>query len=169
MGSDVTTLAERFGKDRLRAFEHAADRRFEEAEILRANGRYLMAIYLYGYVIEIYLKAACFRFYGCSVSQEITEEYRRDVAAKARIYGIDVPGPHDLLNWARLLVESIQTRSRRTNPILLRGVSTQALIAHQHWRPEMRYRATTASEKECEAVRFASDWFAINYTKILGV
>src|SRR5215211_3835797 len=99
------TLAGRFQSDRIRAFESAAGQRFAEAELLGEHGHNLIAIYLYGYVVEILCKAACYRLDGKGVTDEIDEAYRKRVALKAQSYGFTV-GSHDLVGWARLLVES---------------------------------------------------------------
>ena len=60
----VTPLALRFGEpddDTIASFERAAAARFRDATILRRADRRLAAIYLYGYSVEMWIKAASFR------------------------------------------------------------------------------------------------------------
>src|SRR5437762_2055249 len=101
MEDDEKTLAGRFQSDRIRAFLGAAERRFAEAELLGDHGHNLIAIYLYGYVVEMLIKAGCYQFVGKGLVEEIDEDDRRRVIASAnKNYGCDIKGPHDLVGWA---------------------------------------------------------------------
>jgi hypothetical protein len=162
------TLAGRFQSDRIRAFESAADQRFSEAELLGKHGHNLIAIYLYGYVVEILCKAACYRFDGKGIRDEIDEAYRKQVALKAQSYNITIHGPHDLVGWARLLVERKKHIRPDCDRELLQHVESNAEVVYKHWRPEMRYRATQAIDPQLQDVRAATLWIHSNYERIIG-
>ncbi len=53
-------LLDRCNDDSLREFRAAARQRFNDALVLAANGRRTGAIYLWGYAVEMTLKAAYF-------------------------------------------------------------------------------------------------------------
>jgi hypothetical protein len=161
------TLPGRFQLDRIRAFESAAEQRFTEAELLGKHGHNLIAIYLYGYVVEILCKAACYRLDGKGVTDEIDEAYRKQVARKARFYDFTIDGPHDLAGWARLLDESKKHIRPDCDRELLQQVRIKAETVYEHWRPEMRYRATRASDTHLKAVREAASWIRSKYETIV--
>ncbi|HEX8201853.1 MAG TPA: hypothetical protein VF590_15360 [Isosphaeraceae bacterium] len=169
MGKDEKTLASRLSQpDRIRAFEGAARNRFEEAELLAQHGHRLTAIYLYGYSVEILMKAVCFRLDGRGITEELDEAYRRSVVLKAEtVHGIRIHGLHDIVGWARLMVQFKALQKPDTNPAFLRRFVSEAAAIARNWVPDMRYRATVVSERELEEVREAATWIRDNYEKVV--
>ena len=75
--SDFTPLAQRLSPDTAAKLERAAAHRFDTAEILRARGRRLAAVYMYGYCAEMCLAAAYFRSAGFSAVATIDRDTRQ--------------------------------------------------------------------------------------------
>src|SRR5262249_36999067 len=109
----------------------------------------------------------CFRLDGKGVTVEIDEDYRKQVASKARSYGFTIDGPHDLAGWARLLGEIKKHIRPDCDRELLQQVRTKAETIYEHWRIEMRYRATQATGAQLKAVREAASWIRSKYEKIV--
>ena len=169
MGKDEKTLASRLSQpDRIRAFVGAASNRFEEAGLLAQHGHRLAAIYFYGYSVEILMKAACFRLDGRGITEEIDEAYRKSVAAKAdTVHGIRINGPHDIVGWARLMVQLRTLQKPDSDPAFLRQFVTKAMAVARNWVPDMRYRSTVVTERELGQVREVATWIRANYEKVV--
>src|SRR4051812_29277882 len=98
------------GVDSVKEFECAAAERFIEAELLHKRSRDLAAIYLWGYAVEMRVKAAFFRSAGFAPPQAISRTDRADHAALARTLGLlNPPGPHEISVWAQLAVAARAT------------------------------------------------------------
>jgi hypothetical protein len=160
-------LAERFGPDTIAKFEKAARMRFEEAESLRVEGHHLAAVYFFGYVVEMVLKAAYFRMLRYGLTTEIGLDARNRAMARARGLELMGPGPHDLVGWARFLVTEGSSRNLPAyDGKLSQKIVEQASIAYASWRPEMRYRATSVSSSHVAEMRASSGWFLSNYGRM---
>ena len=72
--STVAALADHLAPDCIARLERAAAERLAEAELLRKQRRWLAAMYLYGYTIEMCLAAAYFRSAGFHVSMPIDRD-----------------------------------------------------------------------------------------------
>lgn len=146
-------LVNRLGVDTISSFQRAAPERFTEAELLGGHHNPLAAIYLYGYSIEMIIKAAYFRTRGHTATQEITDADRR-----AALGG---DNPHNFVRWAELLV-ALNNRLPRPTYDQAFGIElvNHALLAYQNWRPGMRYCAMIPHEHEVETVRASACWFA---------
>ncbi len=93
-----------YGADTISEFLSAAQQRFDEADALVGAGFHGGAIYLYGYVAEMVLKAACYRLWGLGPNDPLEgmrpimeawiAEYALNKTRKVRV--------HDLDAWARL-------------------------------------------------------------------
>ena len=101
------TLATRIGKDTLGKLEQAATRRYAEAVNLAADEP-LGAIYLFGYTIEIRLKAAYYRTVGLIPASALD---RKSAETQIRaLLGLTMGSVgHNLHAWARLLEQSRAT------------------------------------------------------------
>lgn len=111
MAGSEGKIVERYGEDRIQAFESAAGKRLEEAEFLSTNGFNHAAVYLFGYVTELLLKAACFRYGGLGHSDPITKERREDIAKKAQVFRHPThrtPRPARMVSFADRLSEITQ-------------------------------------------------------------
>jgi hypothetical protein len=74
---DVPSLAVHLAPNTVRQLEQAAEKRSEEAECLKKQNRFLAALYLYGYSVEMCLAAAYFRSTGFHSQQAIDDDMRR--------------------------------------------------------------------------------------------
>src|SRR6478752_2621710 len=107
--SAIPSLSAHLAPDCIRNLERAAELRFEDAESLRADSRFLSALYLYGYAVEMCLTAACFRCEGFSLGSPIGRELRGDRMTQARKLRAESGAllmssdPHPLDGWARYL------------------------------------------------------------------
>ena len=110
-------LVERAGEDTLGKLEAAALSRIREAEALYTAGQRLGAVYLYGYVIEISLKAAYYRVIGLIPATLIQKKLHRRPAEDAienmktlpaHPHGGPLPG-HHFVGWARLIEQERAT------------------------------------------------------------
>src|SRR2546430_16009927 len=110
-------LLVRCAADSIKEFRAAARERFEYAAVAAAAGRKTAAIYLWGYVAEMTLKAAYFAAVGLSAVQAVTIRDLRGAAASAPTFTIGWagaphrPSPHRARAWA----ESV-TRLRPATP-----------------------------------------------------
>ncbi len=159
------TLANRLGFDTISGFRQSARERFTEAELLAGHRNPFGAIYLYGYSVEMIIKAAYFRALGHGPTQEIKPSDRGLAKGHATDLGIRISGPHDFVGWALLLVEFNGSLPRPTydEPFGSELVN-RAIMAYRNWRPEMRYRVAITSPQEVEAVRSSACWFLRNDT-----
>lgn len=109
------TLLARIGYDTPQKLELAARRRFAEAQMLAA-AEPLGALYLYGYTIEMRLKAAYYRLTAVPSGWDITQrmpgapDAPRDRAENAirAMLGLHRRAPvgHSLVGWAGLVIET---------------------------------------------------------------
>jgi hypothetical protein len=94
-----TRLPDRCLPDSIQEFRAAARQRFRDGEVLEAAGRRTAAIYLWGYVAEMTLKASYFDVLGFPETQTITPADLRAAAAAAPGLGVVWPAPtrfHDV-------------------------------------------------------------------------
>jgi hypothetical protein len=146
-------------------FERAARRYYRDARALRRADRRFGAIYIYGYSVEMRIKAACFRSLFAAQAKPITEAITGDLRDKemkkwqqlnlSRKYR----GPHDIESWTRLLVARRAALPMPYRPDLARELVDQATIFDLNWREFMRYRTAPVSRAVFESVRLATLWF----------
>jgi hypothetical protein len=140
-----TFLIDRLAPDSVSRLEKAAFRRFEDADLLKESRRWLTALYLYGYSIEMCLTAAFFRSAGFPPNQAIDRETRRRRMTEARrltnAEGAPLMNsdPHPLVGWARFLewhrcASALAVQEMRR----LKDAVRWAESAYKHWRPELR-------------------------------
>src|SRR4051794_34591043 len=96
-------LPDRFQDDSILEFRAAARQRSLDAIALQAAGRRTGAIYLWGYVAEMILKAAFFDVSGFRETQSITKNDLRDGLGTLPGFGRNRP-LHHLGLWAEALV-----------------------------------------------------------------
>src|SRR5437660_8473472 len=96
------------------AFRAAAGARHREAIRLAVSGHRLGAIYLYGYVAEMLLKAAYFRLRGWGPHTPITHSDMTAARSRAiTAYHLAwLDRLHDLTGWARLLAQGRRVLGR---------------------------------------------------------
>jgi len=158
--------------DSISQFEIAAIRRFEEATLLLYGSRSYTAIYLYGYAIEMWLKAAYFHNEGiiANVTSPITTA-DRDRAWKQRTASGAPPrnsNQHDVEIWAYLLIYIRRTAGIHPPyiPLMESTMLNYTRGLRDHWSVEMRYQYTAVQQVEVDSVRAAAEWFMNNYLSL---
>jgi len=159
-------LPDRFAVECVREFERAADERHADATRLADAGRRTGAIYLYGYVVEVLLKAAFLRLAGHADDEPISigvlwGYVGQKPTSMARSFGL--PGAknlHDLVAWAELLVAYRASRPALVYPDSWFGkvLARNVLVVSQRWTEGLRYHKNVAYEHELVAVRTACKW-----------
>lgn len=160
-------LIDRCRDDSIREFRSAARHRFDDALALAAAGQRTGAIYLWGYVAEMTLKAAYFSAIG--VADTATIDWRRDLLPavnRGRQMGIAWPSKgqgHNVHAWAELLVSQRATSLATAYPIPF-GLEVQAhgQRFEKLWRDTLRYRNNLAYPHEVRSVQDSAGWFLMN-------
>lgn len=99
----VPPLADQLVPDCVQRLEGAARARYAEALNLLSDSRFLAAVYLFGYSVEMCLCAAFFRSSGFRPFDPIDREMRQRRMAQARQLKLMNSDPHPLVGWARFL------------------------------------------------------------------
>ena len=164
---DVRALAAHLAPNTVQRLERAAEKRFEEGEILKKQNRLLGALYLYGYSVEMCLAAAYFRSAGFSLNQAIEEGERLRRMAQARQHRHPDGDPlmtnasHPLDGWARLLQwhRGLSGALTLQEQRQLEEAVQKAKQVYKHWRPELRYKTTDVATSQLDEVRRCVRWF----------
>jgi hypothetical protein len=120
----------------------AAEERYWEAYELAVQGHHFAAIYLFGYVAEMLLKSAGFRFDGARPGDFVGPRL-----APAKAYGLarfPLIGPesyHSLLFWVAFLQEKRTDAGRALSGSLFAELSLRIHRIYDRWWVSMRYRA----------------------------
>jgi hypothetical protein len=169
------SLLIRAGDDTLGKLEQAARRRFAEAGRLEVSEP-LGAVYLYGYSVEMRLKAAYYRVIGLFPSSPLDPVRRAaeaviksspPIVPKSTVAGRPVSAGHNVLGWAWLL-----ETTRATPPNLAMYGKTRkdmydnADVVFRFWSETLRYRANRPRPLELAAVTRAAVWFRKNATNL---
>src|SRR5690349_13713108 len=171
-------LLNRVGPDSLAKLEAASALRFREAVKLQAQGERLGALYLYGYTIEMRLKAAYFRLAGVADNADLSQ--RPAAGAQSPRYAAEVqirgllglnPGTsvgHHLEGWVRLLVD---TRANHLvvapfDVVFETELSDHVQAAARQWREFLRYRANRPYDDELTDVTGAARWIGRHYNQL---
>lgn len=156
-------LPERFLPDSILEFRAAAQQRSYDAIALEAAGRRTAAIYLWGYVAEMTLKAAFFHHSGFPETQNIT---RGDLQNGLRIYVATATRPnlHHIGLWAQALValRAATPGFAYADPTFGDIVIAKAQSLYGHWRETIRYHKNTAYTHEVTLVRKEAQWLLIH-------
>jgi hypothetical protein len=155
-------LTQRLQPDSIAQFRDAARMRHEDASQLARSNRGLAAIYLWGYVAEMTVKAAYFATSGLSDTDPIGRREFQNAELQAQSLGIhwsSGAGLHRVSQWAELL---IQYRKRSGRPYSLRfaaDVLEHSSRIQARWRVDMRYKRNIAYQFEVQAVAESAEWF----------
>ena len=159
-------LIERCLPDSIHEFQLAARNRYDDGYALARAGRRTGAIYLWGYAIEMTIKAAFFRTIGFPLDRPITfVDLKAAMTRGVQNYGILWPYAgwgHRLGPWAELLIaEKAQGRVGYAQD--LEGqISTRSQRVYRFWRETLRYHKNVAYLYELNAVRADATWFISN-------
>jgi len=141
--------------------ELAARARLDDALTLRDRNRLIGAVYLLGYVAEMYLKVAVYRRLGARPNAQTRPLWRR---ARNEAERMELPrhlgqwdGGHGLMFWARLLwsLPSAEgTLDGRVRADLFRHVSR----IERHWTIHLRYSPNQGGWQEAQIVYASVEW-----------
>ena len=163
------------GIDCIAEFEAAAVQRHQEARDLLRRSRDLGAIYLYGYSVELRLKAAYFATPGVVTSagrpfgptDPITDKDRNTAVGGWAALGLTKrPNGHHLAFWAALLVARRATSVRPYPTGFGNLVVAKATELYLEWRETLRYRATRPVPRELRYVRERAEWVGRHYAAL---
>jgi hypothetical protein len=170
------TLLDRIGFDTLAKLEAAATRRYAEAGQLAADEP-LGALYLYGYTIEMRLKAAYYRLAGVPEYWDIempippNPSSPRKVAQNAikHLSGLTHAGEagHNLAGWSQLLIQARSAHALGAfDPAFERALGDHVRAAARQWREILRYRANRPYDSEAADVTSAARWIKTRYRRL---
>jgi hypothetical protein len=146
--------------------ESAADERYRDAERLAAapKSRRTGAVYLLGYVFEMLVKAAYYRFVGLAATQDVSPVLR-GMPTRARYLNLPWQGNrHNVGSLADLLVFERRAQGRPL-PTALEAqlVGFAWAVANAHWTETLRYKDTLATEAEVREMFRSVDWLYGQY------
>lgn len=145
-------------EDSLFEFEKAADRRYYDAQMLRADPeRWCGACYLLGYCVELCLKTAYLRLVGLQPTDPAWTEYERITQLHRR--GVR---HHDLQELARLLMAQRQARRLDIDPVFEGEISSWSAKAALHWSESLRYRGALPTSSEIDELDLAATWMMLH-------
>lgn len=135
-------------RETIQDLNEAAEDRYWEAYELAVQGQPYGAMYLFGYVAEMFLKSAGFLFDGASLNDQVGPRL-----GPAKVFGsshfshVHCESYHSILFWAEFLIEKrARAASGRAGPApfpvpLASELRIRAMRIHQRWMVEMRYRS----------------------------
>jgi HEPN domain-containing protein len=119
-------------------YRKAASQRFRDAATLANHGRRLGAVYLFGYCVEMLLKAAFFRLQGTAAGQAIQ---RYEALTIARFWGLEPPTDwHDLRWWNRLVIAARDAVGRPLPPREASSLTRRVDTVARNWHGGLRDR-----------------------------
>ena len=146
--------------DTIAAFLAAAPERFAEGTALLDAGHSSGAVYLFGYVGELVIKAVAFRHYGYAPPDEIAKPDREAIASLMKTRALAPQGPHDILKWARWVVSMKERLTGMAYPVqLATAFEYHAAVIDAQWAPGMRYHALSHSFADALSVQQSARWF----------
>ncbi len=127
------------------------------------------AIYLWGYAVEMTIKAAFFRTLGFDDEKRL-QINPQSVRGQAATYGLTWQGRslHDLKEWTRLLI------AVRASPLIATRMTTSAASELRRrsssvaglWAEWMRYHAVVASSAELLRMQLQAKWFVDRFDSL---
>ena len=158
-------LPDRFAPECIREFERAATERYADAGRLADGDRRTGAIYLYGYVVEMLLKAAYFRLIGYGDADPIDFVAMRNAvgespASMASSLGLTgTRNLHDISAWSALIVAFRASRLLLyPDPEFEATLTAHVAVVHDRWSETIRYHKNVAYRHELDRVGAACEW-----------
>jgi len=130
----------RNGEELLQDFELAAEERFLDAQELLARGHGTGAAYLVGYVAEMLLKHAVFRFDGARPGDRVHPRlYPTKKWAQKALPGLAFTNFHDIWFWAHVLRKKRADRGRALSLPVAQNLMRIAYRLSRAWAVDLRY------------------------------
>lgn len=160
-------LVERLTDDTIRQFRAAARIRNEDAWQLAREGRRAAAVYLWGYVAEMTVKAAWFALNGFTLDRPITpRDLNTAVALAQGAYGIAWPHQgrlHAISHWAELLIRHrIGLGQPYADAAFAATLLNHTRRVYDRWRETLRYKKNQPYVFEVRAVAESVAWLLDN-------
>jgi hypothetical protein len=155
-------LPDRCGPDTVIGFLAAAEQRYADGLRLAETDRRTGAVYLWGYAVEMLLKAAYFRVVGSGPRQPILRDDLRAAVDLAPTVNCHFPGRnfHHLIGWSDLLIcTRLALGQPYSDPRFPAAITHHTRRVYQVWRETLRYHQNTAYQFEVTAVREGVEWF----------
>ena len=165
-------LVHRLKNDSIREFRAAARIRNEDAWQLALAQRAAAAVYLWGYVAEMILKAAWFDLEGrLRRDDPITfGDLRRavDLATNAHQVSWPVQGRYHAVScWAQLLTKHRMVIGKPyPDPDFASEVERHSCRVYDRWRESMRYKQNRPYPSEVRAVSDSVEWLLSNARRL---
>ncbi len=139
----------------------AAEQRYWDGLILAlgAPGTETGAIYLLGYVAEMFLKTAYFQIIGVPNSHNIGS-HLQGARTHASWRGGNL---HNLRSWVVLLNNVRSIQGKPWNAVTAATIERHVLTIDSHWRESLRYTSFAATGAELDEVFASVDWLRFNY------
>ncbi len=157
------TLINRCQPDSIREFRAAAAERYLDGASAAHAGRRTAAIYLWGYVAEMTLRAAYFDAIGYPLGRHITAADLRAASNNSRRLNFSWVGNlHNLDSWAQLLVLTRTSTVPRSVSYSGKRFASRVVAVVRRMRPlwneSLRYHKNLAYDHEVRRVRDATSW-----------
>jgi hypothetical protein len=151
------------GEELLQDVELAAAERLGDARRLLLHGNSTGAAYLAGYVAEMHLKQAVFRFDGARPNDRVVARLNpaRRWAQRA-IPAYRFSSFHDVLFWALVLRQKRRDRGRPLPEPLEQNLIRLATRLSRTWSVNLRYREREVTPEAARIVCEDVAWFARN-------
>lgn len=163
------TLLDRLAStDSVREMEQAAEDRYWDALTCGLESRSFGACYLLGYVVEMLLKCAFFRYDGRSLDSDLRpylsaaareETFRRGDHSR-RFAGHPL---HNIEAWINHLVEARDRADDPLDPRLAARLIVEGSWVARNWSEAMRYRRSVEAGPEAERFLEVADWIRSNH------
>lgn len=135
------------GHETIQDLELAAEQRYKDALVLMASGNWDACIYLAGYCVEMWLKAAYFLLDGVHPEDEVVGRLRPS-RTKGQLLGLPSDESyHSLSFWSALLIHE-RGRLPSSSPGLDKEIRLRSGSLYSIWWVEMRYRLVCATRSD---------------------
>jgi hypothetical protein len=143
----------------------AAEDRYSEAEELLLLNRCDACVYLLGYAVEMWLKAACLRLHfvppNASVKASLPALKRWMKIVAPTVVPVDY---HDLRFWTECLLQLRLSAGRPVSPALAAELQrTIAVDFYAEWIVDMRYRRSGLTVADAVAALDQAWWIRTNW------
>jgi len=148
-------------------FELASEQKYWEGVELMTAGHRAAGIYLVGYAVEMWLKAACFRLDG-AVPGDMVRPYLAPARRLGRSLFPTIPDEnyHSVNFWGELLRHKRRVTRGSFDHALEAGLSLRFTRMYAIWWIEMRYRPDQALPGEVNTVFEDATWFRDSYVSL---
>ena len=158
--------------DTIGSFRRAVRQRYADGLLVFQSGerdRRTAAVYLWGYAVEMTIKAGVFRAKGHSDIQLLAVQWKgvNQLAAQAGVPGL-VNDLHAVGEWAGLLVAG-RAVWPTTSPLPLAVATDLRQRADEvaaMWHPRMRYHGNVAYRHELVRMRDHATWFVERFESL---